>query len=127
MIRWLQPTYLNAAVCIMCRVSVNFGLALTTMMREARYLDRMGFTIPDLVLNVALQEDKYHQCVEGITTMLDTYYKVMPFTPIHTHQSRAAWRYVLFVFITHHQVESLNINRVQFSDKELACTQCGEK
>lgn len=37
------------------RVVVNFNGDLVELMRETRYLDRMGFFIPEIALNVALQ------------------------------------------------------------------------
>jgi dynein heavy chain len=37
------------------RVVVNFNGDLVELMRETRYLDRMGFAIPEIALNVALQ------------------------------------------------------------------------
>lgn len=43
-------------------ISANFHPDLTRLIRETRYLDRMGFTIPDTALNVTLQEEKYHGC-----------------------------------------------------------------
>ena len=40
--------------------AVNFVAELSLIIRESKYLDRMGFAIPDAALNVTLQEDKYH-------------------------------------------------------------------
>ena len=51
-------------------------MQLTHIIRETRYLDRMTFTIPEVALNVTLQEDRYLQCVDGLTDMLERYYKV---------------------------------------------------
>ena len=51
-------------------------MQLTHIIRETRYLDRMTFTIPEYALNVTLQEDRYLQCVDGLTDMLERYYKV---------------------------------------------------
>ena len=59
-----------------CRITVNFSMQLTHIIRETRYLDRMTFTIPEYALNVTLQEDRYLQCVDGMTDMLERYYKV---------------------------------------------------
>ena len=38
---------------------VNFSPKLTMLIRESKYLDRMGFEIPETALNVTLQESKY--------------------------------------------------------------------
>ena len=37
------------------RISVNFHVDLSHLIRETRYLDRMGFKIPEVALNVTLQ------------------------------------------------------------------------
>ena len=59
-----------------CRVSVNFSMQLTKLIRETRYLDRMGFNIPEIALNVTLQEEKYYSCTDGLANMLEQYYQV---------------------------------------------------
>jgi hypothetical protein len=59
------------------RVEVNFHCDLIELIRETRYLDRMGFPIPEIALNVALQEVKYHQWLEGLDLMLQHYYDVI--------------------------------------------------
>ena len=51
-------------------------MQLTKLIRETRYLDRMGFVIPEVALNVALQESKFLQCTDGLSTMLESYYQV---------------------------------------------------
>ena len=38
------------------RVVVNFPPALLLLMREAKYLNQLGFTVPQLAVNLALQE-----------------------------------------------------------------------
>ena len=43
------------------RFYVNFAPALSQLIKEATYLDRLGFTVPETALNVALQEGKYQQ------------------------------------------------------------------
>eukprot|EP00798_Chlamydomonas_sp_ICE-L_P031817 gene31817-7021_t len=58
-------------------VEVKFHADLIKLIRETRYLDRMGFPIPELALNVALQEDKYHAWLEGLEVMLSHYYEVI--------------------------------------------------
>lgn len=66
----------NNVMFLLCRITVNFSMQLTHVIRETRYLDRMTFTIPECALNVTLQEDRYLQCVDGLTDMLERYYKV---------------------------------------------------
>ncbi|KAF1336483.1 Dynein heavy chain, partial [Globisporangium splendens] len=43
----------------------NFSPELTLIIKEAKFLDRLRFEIPEEALNVTLQEDKYHQCAAG--------------------------------------------------------------
>ena len=76
--RAIAASGLNPTVAL-CRITVNFSMQLTHIIRETRYLDRMTFTIPEYVLNVTLQEDRYLQCVDGLTDMLERYYKVCSF------------------------------------------------
>ena len=57
-------------------VYVNFHPDLRRLISETRYLDRMGFTIPETALNIALQEEKYHTYVEGINAMLKSYTQI---------------------------------------------------
>jgi hypothetical protein len=45
-------------------------------MSEARYLDRKGFGIPPLALQVALQEQEYRGWIESLERMLEFYYHV---------------------------------------------------
>ena len=45
------------------RVEVNFHGDLIELIRETRYLDRMGFHIPEIALNVALQVGAVRTCV----------------------------------------------------------------
>ena len=75
-------------------------MQLTHIIRETRYLDRMTFTIPECALNVTLQEDRYLQCVDGLTDMLERYYKV--------HASCTCWWYKHFaacdLICTHQQL-----------------------
>jgi hypothetical protein len=42
------------------QVMVNFHSDLIQVIRETRYLDRMGFHIPEIALNVALQVGDVH-------------------------------------------------------------------
>ena len=57
-------------------VEVNFHSDLIRLIHETRYLDRMGFHIPEIALNVALQDDKYNVWLEGLNVMLDRFYEV---------------------------------------------------
>lgn len=59
-----------------CRVVVNLGQAVIEAVREARYLDRLGFKVPEVALHAALQASHFRAAVEGLTNMLAAYYKV---------------------------------------------------
>lgn len=53
------------------KLVVNFGQELVQLIRETKYLDRLGFTVPEVALNVALQEEKFHQFVGSLQQMCD--------------------------------------------------------
>jgi dynein heavy chain len=38
---------------------INFSPVLKEIINETKYLEQLGFTIPELARNVALQEDKF--------------------------------------------------------------------
>jgi dynein heavy chain len=52
---------------------VNFSPELKSLIRESKYLDHMGFTIPETALNVTLQEEKYHDYVQLLNSVLRKY------------------------------------------------------
>ena len=55
-------------------LSQHDGLAhnvqLVRLIRETKYLDRMGFRIPETALNVSLQEEKYYAAVQSLENMV---------------------------------------------------------
>ncbi|CAG9462277.1 unnamed protein product [Pedinophyceae sp. YPF-701] len=64
-------------------IEVNFHPDLLRIIRETMYLDRLGFPIPDVALNIALQEDKYLTYVAGIEDLLQSYHKATQLDDIH--------------------------------------------
>ncbi|KAI8847268.1 dynein heavy chain and region D6 of dynein motor-domain-containing protein [Chytridium lagenaria] len=44
---------------------------------ETKYLDKMGFLVPEAALNVALQDEKYYTYVENLNSMLANYNAVL--------------------------------------------------
>jgi len=52
---------------------VNFVPELKLIIKEAKYLDRLGFTIPETALQIALQEDKFHGYVRDLSLKLNRY------------------------------------------------------
>jgi dynein heavy chain, axonemal len=55
----------------------NFAPELTMIIRESKYLDRLGYQVPEAALNVTLQEDKFHRYVQDINLMLKYYENLM--------------------------------------------------
>lgn len=47
------------------KIVVNFNKGLVKLMRETRYLDRMCLDIPEIPLNVTLQEESYSKYVSA--------------------------------------------------------------
>ncbi|KAI8916282.1 dynein heavy chain and region D6 of dynein motor-domain-containing protein [Gorgonomyces haynaldii] len=59
------------------RISVNFRQELKDIIKETKYLDKMGLAVPEAAMNVALQEEKYHELVENLNMMIRSYNAVM--------------------------------------------------
>lgn len=70
-----QPT--SAPDDLETEIVVNFAPELKEMIRETKYLDRMGLPIPEVALNVALQEKKYYDLCEKLNAMLSNYSEVV--------------------------------------------------
>lgn len=68
-----------ACCCVLAGlVVVNFHPELRVLIAEAHYLDRKGFTIPPLALQVALQQGEYKAWTENLERLLQLYYSVRP-------------------------------------------------
>jgi dynein heavy chain len=63
----LQPVLQKEGGKIM---QVNFSKNLAQIIREIKYLDAMGFHLPEFALSVTLQEDKYDLDAESLENML---------------------------------------------------------
>lgn len=59
------------------RYVVNFKNELREIIRETKYLDRLGLQVPNSALNIALQEDKYFEYVEQLSLMLKSYHAIL--------------------------------------------------
>ena len=57
--------------------SVNFASEINEIISEVKYLEQLGFTVPELARNMALQEKKYGQFRDGLTNMLTRYERIM--------------------------------------------------
>ncbi|KAJ3097104.1 Dynein heavy chain 10, axonemal [Phlyctochytrium planicorne] len=59
------------------KIVVNFRPELKEIIKETKYLDKMGFLVPEAALNVALQDEKYYTYVENLSSMLNNYNNVL--------------------------------------------------
>jgi len=56
---------------------VAFSHELTIIIQESKYLDRLGFEVPEIALNITLQEPKYLTYVGALTAMVANYKAVI--------------------------------------------------
>uniref|UniRef100_H0WZ39 Dynein heavy chain tail domain-containing protein n=1 Tax=Otolemur garnettii TaxID=30611 RepID=H0WZ39_OTOGA len=56
---------------------INFSPVLKEIINETKYLEQLGFIVPELARNIALQEDKFLRYTEGIQRMLDHYHTLI--------------------------------------------------
>ncbi|XP_046496348.1 dynein axonemal heavy chain 10 isoform X7 [Equus quagga] len=54
--------------------AINFSPALREIINETKYLEQLGFSVPELARNIALQEDKFLRYTDGLQRMLDHYH-----------------------------------------------------
>ena len=59
-----------------CRVCVNRSAQLWLLIKEARALDRLGFTVPEAAVHAALQASRILLMEETLQDMLSVYYAV---------------------------------------------------
>uniref|UniRef100_A0A8D1JL20 AAA+ ATPase domain-containing protein n=1 Tax=Sus scrofa TaxID=9823 RepID=A0A8D1JL20_PIG len=57
--------------------AINFSPALREIINETKYLEQLGFPVPELARNIALQEDKFLRYTDGIQRMLDHYHMLI--------------------------------------------------
>eukprot|EP01028_Stygiella_incarcerata_P003072 TRINITY_DN1583_c0_g3_i1.p1 TRINITY_DN1583_c0_g3~~TRINITY_DN1583_c0_g3_i1.p1 ORF type:complete len:4602 (-),score=1271.77 TRINITY_DN1583_c0_g3_i1:125-13930(-) len=58
------------------KLMVNFDEQLVSIIKEAKYLDRIGgLDIPDMALNIALQEEKYLKYIEDLREVVNRYHE----------------------------------------------------
>ena len=62
-----------AMVSVKRRYKVNFVPELALIIKEAKYLDRLGFSMPETALQIALQEDKFHAYQRDLSLKLSQY------------------------------------------------------
>ena len=59
------------------RCFVNFDNNLFQIIQEAKYLDRLGYDVPGIALRVTLLDEKYHDFVENLKSMLAKYHETL--------------------------------------------------
>lgn len=68
---------------------VNFNSELSEIINETKYLEQLGFNIPEYARNVALQEDKYKTYVDGLNITLKKYHHLLDgFGVVKSKQTR---------------------------------------
>ncbi|XP_043925694.1 dynein axonemal heavy chain 10 [Protopterus annectens] len=58
------------------RYLVNFAPELLEIISETKYLEQLGFSVPELARNVALQEDKLVRYTDGLKQMVEHYHSL---------------------------------------------------
>jgi dynein heavy chain len=56
---------------------VSFAHELKMIIKESRYLDKLGFRIPEQALNVTLQEKKYQDIIRSLNEKLHEYDRLL--------------------------------------------------
>ncbi|XP_014779882.1 dynein axonemal heavy chain 10 isoform X2 [Octopus bimaculoides] len=56
---------------------VDFDSMLLEIISETKYMEQLGFPVPELARNVALQEEKYIRYTESLNNMLKHYYDIL--------------------------------------------------
>ncbi|XP_060580911.1 dynein axonemal heavy chain 10-like isoform X1 [Ruditapes philippinarum] len=56
---------------------VDFDPMLAEIVSETKYMEQLGFSVPELARNVALQDEKYIKYVESLTHMLQRYNRLL--------------------------------------------------
>ena len=55
------------------QIEVNFKPALALIVKEAKYLDKAGFRLPEAILNITLQDRKLHESSDEIHILMGSY------------------------------------------------------
>ncbi|NXE72085.1 DYH10 protein, partial [Cochlearius cochlearius] len=108
------------------RFIVNFSPKLQEIIIETKYMEQLGFPVPEIARYVALQEDKYLRYTDGLKTTLDRYHKLMGTlneaeTKLLDDHIQELWR----VFKSGHR--RLNWNSLGIGDFIVRCTRAIRK
>ena len=89
----------------MLRYEVGFDPALAEIISEVKYLDQLGFEVPQDAKTVALLEDQYVLRVSALKQMLKRFHDVLDILDLS--QVRSAWQMShKYVCITTYQPDS---------------------
>ena len=55
----------------------NFTPELSEVILETKYLEKLGYAVPDIARGVALQEEKFSSYQNSLTTCLQRYHSVL--------------------------------------------------
>ncbi|NXF47620.1 DYH10 protein, partial [Oceanites oceanicus] len=105
---------------------VNFSPIFQEIILETKYMEQLGFPVPEVARYVALQEDKYLRYTNGLKNMLDRYHKLMGTlneaeTKLLDDHIQELWR----VFKSGHR--RLSWNSLGIGDFIVRCTQATRK
>ncbi|NXO55063.1 DYH10 protein, partial [Aramus guarauna] len=105
---------------------VNFSPMLQEIIIETKYMEQLGFPVPERARYVALQEEKYFRYTNRLKNMLDHYHKLMGTlneaeTKLLDGHIQELWR----VFKSGHR--RLNWNSLGIGDFIVRCTQAIRK
>uniref|UniRef100_A0AAY5K1P1 AAA+ ATPase domain-containing protein n=1 Tax=Esox lucius TaxID=8010 RepID=A0AAY5K1P1_ESOLU len=59
------------------RYMINFAPELKEIVSETKYMEQLGYSVPELARNVALQEDKFLRYVDGLKDLVNRYHLLM--------------------------------------------------
>ena len=59
------------------RYYLNYSPRINEIITEAKYLEQLGFTVPDIARNLALQEEKFARYTLHLRKMLDNYHLLL--------------------------------------------------
>ncbi|XP_015274779.1 PREDICTED: dynein heavy chain 10, axonemal [Gekko japonicus] len=119
----LTPRFDDVAIAEKnARYTVNYSPKLREIINETKYMEQLGFPVPEIARNVALQEDKFLRYTDGIKQMLEHYQKLIATlneaeTQLLDEQIQDLWR----VFRSGYK--RLNWNSLGIGDYIIRCTQ----
>ena len=56
---------------------MNYNTKINEIITESKYLEQLGFQLPEIARNLAMQEDKFSRYVYHLRKMLDNYHLLL--------------------------------------------------